>query len=600
MRLPHSASLLLAICLVLGGAARADEDTSKLPRPSGAREIFASPGSTIFTSPDGVAATADAMTKGLEGLGWQRYIAPFTSYSNDPSSAILSFKKGAQGLSAYVTVAPAQNNATSVQLSLVPLAVDLPFPRGATQIEFAPGRPYLGALAAQSPDALMTFFRIELGARGWSPWSAKDFNAVSNADVMTEAGGHAHYVRGDKAMILVVQRQAGGVSKVTLDTESFKLLTTRPVAIAPPTPAPPSPAADKAGAAFDTMAADIMKQALAAQGLAGSARAKAPPVAIAASAPGEPLAAMANPETPIPLPANADGVEYDAEDGKLEFTSPASVRQVADFYRAALKALGWAERPSVINRDNMVVLELTKEKKKLRFTIMQMGPNANVSGSGTGLVAQASGGGKIAAASDGAPKAIVELEAEETGGLPVPVKHTFSGSDSAPFRHGANANVTANVASVVAFYRRELGKRGWSELAEKAVVKGDSADLAFTSPDGPATLKLARQGDETVVTLVVRDEAKARKSPLMPKPGQVTIVFGNMGKAAADVSVAGKSVKVAPGTGSKGPDGPTLQVPPGKYKVTLKGGKGDEINVGPDEIWGVLAGPGGVLALQVY
>ena len=38
----------------------------------------------------------------------------------------------------------------------------------------------------------------------------------------------------------------------------------------------------------------------------------------------------------------------------------------------------------------------------------------------------------------------------------------------------------------------------------------------------------------------------------------------------------------------------------GKYKVTLKGGKGDEITVGPDEIWGVLAGPGGVLALQVY
>ena len=92
----------------------------------------------------------------------------------------------------------------------------------------------------------------------------------------------------------------------------------------------------------------------------------------------------------------------------------------------------------------------------------------------------------------------------------------------------------------------------------------------------------------------------ARSARGAPTPGQVTVLLGNIRETAAEVTINGKTTKMPAGAGAKGPDGPTLALAPGKYRATLKGGKGDELVVGPDEIWGVMAGPGGLLALQFY
>ena len=56
-------------------------DSARLPRVSGAKEVFASPATTIFTSPDSVAQTADTVDKALAAGGWQKYVAPNTAYS---------------------------------------------------------------------------------------------------------------------------------------------------------------------------------------------------------------------------------------------------------------------------------------------------------------------------------------------------------------------------------------------------------------------------------------------------------------------------------------------------------------------------------------
>lgn len=76
------------------------------------------------------------------------------------------------------------------------------------------------------------------------------------------------------------------------------------------------------------------------------------------------------------------------------------------------------------------------------------------------------------------------------------------------------------------------------------------------------------------------------------------------------ITIAGKTIKVPAGAGSKGPDGPTLDVAPGKYAYKLKGsgklkgaggaGPNDPVEVGADEIWGLMIGPGGVLPVQMY
>lgn len=99
----------------------------------------------------------------------------------------------------------------------------------------------------------------------------------------------------------------------------------------------------------------------------------------------------------------------------------------------------------------------------------------------------------------------------------------------------------------------------------------------------------------------MREDDKAKKSGLLAKPGQTKLLFGNYLETEAAITIAGKTIKVSAGAGSKGPDGPTLDVAPGKYPYKLKGGAPDDpIEVGADEIWGVMIGPGGVLTLQMY
>ena len=273
---------------------------------------------------------------------------------------------------------------------------------------------------------------------------------------------------------------------------------------------------------------------------------------------------------------------------------------MAAFYRSALKPKGWTEKPSVINRENMVLLEFEDGDKALSLMIMQHGDAVGVSAHGSALqVADAAG----ADASASAPAAEKELQAEEMSHLPIPTAHTFSTGGSGAFRNDVSVNVPAALDTVLAFYRRELSKRGWKE-DDGAAIKSDQAVIAFKAPEGPAVLKLDRKNDETVVTLFLRHEADAAKSGLLPKPGQVKILLTNLTEKEASIEINKQSIKIKAGAGTKAPDGPSLELAPGKYRYSTKSAgktsKPDELQVGPDEIWGLAVGPGGGLAMQIY
>jgi len=312
------------------------------------------------------------------------------------------------------------------------------------------------------------------------------------------------------------------------------------------------------------------------------------------------LAAQAGNNAPIPVPETAEDVDFDGSDGKLEFSSSSSVKALAAFYSAAMRQLGWRSQPSVINRSNMSVLEFTKGDKDLTITILQMGDKANVSALGSGLMVA---GAKPADTASNEPASADDLTVEDAGGFPVPKKHSMSGSESSMFRTGMTASLPIDLETVLAFYRRELGQRGWKEN-DGAVVKPDQAALNFTAPDGPAILKLGRSNGETSVSLAVRKRAEAEKSGLLPKPGQARILFGNITPTATTVTINKQTVNVPAGAGSKGPNGPTIEVTPGKYKFSFKSGakpaQSDEMEIGTDEIWGLMIGPGGALTLQIY
>ena len=172
-----------------------------------------------------------------------------------------------------------------------------------------------------------------------------------------------------------------------------------------------------------------------------------------------------------------------------------------------------------------------------------------------------------------------------------------------PFRRELNANVPLSLADVLGFYRRELGKLNWKEN-KGAVIAADHAAITFTAPEGPAQLKLGRKDGETTVKLTVKDPGAAEKAGILPKAGQVKIMFGNINAAEAAITFNNKTIKVAASAGTKAPDGPALDVAPGKYKYSIKlpgrPAQSDEVEVGADEIWGLMVGPGGVLALQAY
>lgn len=331
-----------------------------------------------------------------------------------------------------------------------------------------------------------------------------------------------------------------------------------------------------------------------------------------------PLQAQAGGNTPVPLPENAQEVEFDGDGGRLEFNATSSVKALTAFYRAALKPAGWKEQPSVINQPNMAVMEFSKAGKSISMTVMQMGAKVNVSADGSGLVmaaAKPASGGKPARSDQAAasPKSAGPLEADAESALPVPKQHSSTSLATAklpgieaPFRRELAASIPAELSDVLAFYRAELTRLGWQEKPNGAIVAADRVELAFASPQGPAMLKLGRTNDETSVNLVQKNPDAATKADIMPKPGQAKLVLGNMGDKDAQLTINKQTIKVAAGAGGpQSPKGPTLDLPPGKYQYSLKmagrPARNDTIDIAAGDAWGLMVGPTGeMLPLQMY
>jgi hypothetical protein len=595
-------------------------DTSRAPRIAGAKEIYASPLTTIYSSAGSVATAADAVGKALVADNWRRYEIPNSAAANNPDVVMMFFKKGPQAMSVLVTLAPNQTQVANVNYGVKPVTNDLPVPPDATDVAFDPEKPFLSAFDAQPIAAMLDYFTRELGAAGWAP--APGVKPPATGDKPGD-GTHAFFVRADRPpLLLSLLHNADGKTKIELRGVSADLLAaemgqTKPapakVAAAPAAivERAPSPADDAA----DAMMKDAQKMIDAATAEALTAS-KSPASAGAMSklagqmsapaaksdGPAETLDALADNPASIPLPDTAEDVDFDGASGSLEFKSASSVKSLAAFFRGAMKTLGWREQASVINKSNMVELEFSKAGKNVSLTLLQMGPKTNVSGSGEGLVNGAAKPEAEAAADSSAAPA--ELVSEDSDGFPVPSNHTMSGNEQSPFRHGLTAEVPAGLSAVLAFYRRELGKLGWKEQAQGAIVKPDQALVSFSSPNGPAFLKLVGKGGDTNISLVLRDQDKAAKAGMLPKPGQAKIMFGNTAGVDAVVTVNKQTIKVGAGLGAKGPDGPKLDLPPGKYKISVKlagrPARTDEADYGADETWGVLIGENGLLPLQMY
>jgi hypothetical protein len=178
--------------------------------------------------------------------------------------------------------------------------------------------------------------------------------------------------------------------------------------------------------------------------------------------------------------------------------------------------------------------------------------------------------------------------------LPVPTRASHSSYSTShasgievPFRLEFRAQVPAELSDVLAFYRAELGKRGWREKPEGAMVAADHALLIFASPKGPGTLTLDRAKGVTNVDLVQRNTEVAAKANFLPISGQARLIFGYLVPDVATLAINDQIIEIAGGANHP----QTLDVPPGTYSYTLlvsgRRVRTDTITVAAGEAWGL-------------
>lgn len=216
------------------------------------------------------------------------------------------------------------------------------------------------------------------------------------------------------------------------------------------------------------------------------------------------------------------------------------------------------------------------------------------------LCAIATGAGSVQAAGD-----------DPVTGLPRPKPWLVTTAKNSSVIMAFHVETPLDLAGVLGFYRSELSKRGWSEN-DGAVVGPDSAAITLTTSDGPAQLRLTRQDDRTIVDLSRRKPALTNAG-IKPNPGQVRLLLGNDTEEEAVLTINGQTIELAAGRqlmddpigGKKSPDSQEINLPPGKYTVSIKLASGAvqnrEFELAAGETWGLVAGQAGVpLPLRVY
>jgi hypothetical protein len=184
------------------------------------------------------------------------------------------------------------------------------------------------------------------------------------------------------------------------------------------------------------------------------------------------------------------------------------------------------------------------------------------------------------------------LTADPDVDMPAPKQSSFSQfrtthahDAKVPLRLEIEARVPAELSEVLAFYRRELGQRGWQEKPDDAMIAADRVQLAFVSPKGPAVLKLGRAKGETTIELVQRNTEAAAKANFLPLAGQARLIFGYLVPNVASLTINDQTIEIEGGVNHP----QMLDLPPGTYPYELQVSghrlRSDTITVAAGETW---------------
>lgn len=555
---------------VAESTAEGEFDARSLPQFADAEIIYEDEIQLIYVTLADVATVADFSQRELAALGWQEYTPPFSQIIDDPNLKPLTFKKDGQGLSAFITVAPAQGNKTSVQYSQLPLDADLPTLADAAGMEFSDKQLYLGYTTASDFDAVIVFYREQLAAPEWQ--EVTEMTIVEPEQARLVLANQAQ----EMALVLDLTPAGDGRTKVTLQPLTDEVLT------AVTSPETPTPAA--------TEEAEL------------AATEEAGPAVTAGSGLEQ-----------LPLPTDAQEVTYDTDLQEVTFNSPSNIDKLVEFYRETLPAQGWTEDATIALVDpSIAALEFAQGDASLSLTIFNIGAgeNAEVTINVSGLLAEAPDSSETTTEeTEGTTGSgdTSELTAEDKDGLPVPDNYENFSDENSPYRRSISTDSPANLTSVLEFYNRELSARGWRALPSTVGATETEATQLYENEEGQLDLRLTQNAaGGTDINLVVKMVAAAKKAEILPPSGQVRIYFGNLTEGQIVFKINQKEVKVEvqEPTQNSMEGVPFVDLPPGEhiFSLTIPGEapSNDQLEVGPDEVWGLIAGPGGAFPLQLY
>ena len=221
----------------------------------------------------------------------------------------------------------------------------------------------------------------------------------------------------------------------------------------------------------------------------------------------------------VPFPPDATDIVFDQHRPYLGCIAPLALDATLDFFRKEMAAIGWkplSATDAAARWPNAELNETIENGVRAYYT----------HDDGDGFYRQRPIMLTLLRRDDGrtgveirvAPFALPPtLEADsEMAGLPrpKPTKTAKSSGGSDSVRRQMEVAVIAELPATLAFYRRELASRNWTEETKGAVVTPDNVTLNFSSAEQTATLTLGRKYDLTVVNLVtqVKESALAARA----------------------------------------------------------------------------------------
>jgi hypothetical protein len=166
----------------------------KLPVVKGAKSLFTNEATAMYVTDAKVADAAEATRKLLLDAGWE----PFGANSNPPENEMLTFKRNAVQVSAFIGVAPAQGGKTSIMLSTLQLSADIPAPANARQLNYTDSQKTLRFESSDDYADIAKFYQQTLGKRGWKPTTE---NLITSTDNFKRQTGTQVFRNAAKDMI---------------------------------------------------------------------------------------------------------------------------------------------------------------------------------------------------------------------------------------------------------------------------------------------------------------------------------------------------------------------------------------------------------------